>query len=182
MSKIFLSDINRPNRGFTAQNTFTQFLKFQLDPDIKAMLPIERITEVLKLQLSQIVPIPHLPAWVMGVYNWRGNILWMVDLSHLIGLSTRSQQQHNFRQTAIVLSPDRQQQSDRLSGIHLGLVVARVEDLIDCDPSTIQPAIASQGNPTLNNFLQGYWLDKDKDTILSLDSAKIALAMPAEPN
>lgn len=49
-----------------------QFLRFHLVPDTTAMLPVQQMTEVLTMGVSEIVPIPQMPGWVMGVYNWRG--------------------------------------------------------------------------------------------------------------
>lgn len=155
-----------------------QQLKFRLYPDTQAMLPISQITEVLKLQLVQIVPIPQMPAWVMGVYNWRGDILWMVDLGQLLGLDSWYQHQHERAlHTAIVLSPNRQDKQNE-NQIHLGLVVASVEDLETCDPKAIQTAVDSQTNSHLIDFLQGYWLSPEGAMVLALDGKAIAKAMP----
>lgn len=156
-------------------------LKFQLYPNTKAMLPIKQITEVLKIQLAQIMPIPQMPAWVMGVYNWRGDILWMLDLGQLLGLDSWYQQQHDrLLHTAIVLSPEREGNND--NQIHLGLVVAGVDDLETCDPAAIQAALDSQINPRLNSFLQGYWLQSSGEMVLALDGQAIASAMPRSLN
>jgi positive phototaxis protein PixI len=154
-----------------------QHLKFQLYPDTKVMLPLKQITEVLKIQLGQIMPIPQMPAWVMGVYNWRGDILWMLDLGQLLGLDSWYQHQHNCAlHMAIVLSPEREGNNE--NKIHLGLVVAGVDDLETCDPESIQSAIGSQLNPHLSSFLQGYWLKSSGEMILALDGQAIASAMP----
>jgi positive phototaxis protein PixI len=156
-------------------------LKFQLYPETKAMLPIKQITEVLKIQLAQIMPIPQMPAWVMGVYNWRGDILWMLDLGQLLGLDSWYQQQHDrLLHTAIVLSPEREGNND--NQIHLGLVVARVDDLEACDPAEIQAAFDSQIDSRLNRFLQGYWPQSSGEMVLALDGQAIASAMPRSPD
>ena len=70
-----------------AKTVDEQFLRLHLVPDMTVLLPVRSLTEVLTIPVSQIVPIPHMPAWVMGIYNWRGDILWMVDLGHLCGLT-----------------------------------------------------------------------------------------------
>lgn len=156
----------------------SQYLRLQLYPDIQAMLPIDQITEILKLKLDQIMPIPQMPPWVMGVYNWRGNILWMVDLGQLLGLDSWYQHYHHRSQhTAIVLSPYRRQKSSDRQ-IHLGLMVAGVEDLELCSPEAIQTKIDSQTDSQLNRLLQGYWLKPSGAIILALDGLKIAQAMP----
>lgn len=173
-----LSLSSRSNSSLTEPNS-SQFLRFQLYPDTKAMLPIRQITEVLKIQFGQIVPIPQMPSWVMGVYNWRGDILWMLDLGHLIGLDSWYQHKLNrSNHTAIVLSPYRESQGNNTNNIHLGLVVAQVEDFAICEQNAIQSTVSSQVSSRLNNFLQGYWLQPEGEMILALDGQAIAAAMP----
>ena len=177
-----MSNLRTQSSSFNARmhssaNTSQQHLKFQLYPETRAMLPIKQITEILKIQLAQIMPIPQMPAWVMGVYNWRGDILWMLDLGQLLGLDSWYQQQHDrIPHTAIVLSPEREGNND--NKIHLGLVVAGVDDLETCDPDAIQAALDSPINPRLNRFLQGYWLQSSGEMVLALDGQAIASAMP----
>ena len=164
------------------KTTDKQFLRFQLHPDTKAMLPIRQITEVLKIQFGQIVPIPQMPVWVMGVYNWRGDILWMLDLGHLLGLDSWYQHQLNrSNHMAIVLSPHRYSQAN-VNNIHLGLVVAQIEDLSICAENAIQSALSSQVSAQLAQFSQGYWLKPDGEMILALDGQAIAAAMPTNYN
>lgn len=181
MSNLRTQPSSSNTRMRSSANTSQQQLKFQLYPETKAMLPIKQITEVLKIQLAQIMPIPQMPAWVMGVYNWRGDILWMLDLGQLLGLDSWYQQQHDrLLHTAIVLSPEREGNND--NQIHLGLVVAGVDDLESCDPAAIQAVLDSQINPRLNSFLQGYWLQSSGEMVLALDGQAIASAMPRSPN
>lgn len=70
-----------------ASRTSEQFLRFHLLPDTTVLLPIQQLTEVLTIPRSQIVPIFQMPTWVMGAYNWRGEVLWIVDLGYLVGLT-----------------------------------------------------------------------------------------------
>ena len=158
----------------------SQYLKFYLEPDTRIILPIRQITEVLKIAVGQIVPIPQMPPWVMGVYNWRGNILWMLDLGQLLGLNSWYQQSINTANyTAIVLSPDRVAgRTKALDNISLGLVVTRVEDIQWCNTDLIQSPPTSAVSPALAPFLQGYWLDRGSNMMLALDGKAIIAAMP----
>ncbi len=157
-----------------------QYLRFYLEPDTKIILPVRQITEVLKIPVGQIVPIPHMPPWVMGVYNWRGNILWMLDLGHLFGLDSWYQSGINTSNyTAIVLSPDRDIKRTKVfNSISLGLVVTRVEDIQWCDKNSIQSPPANAVKPSLAQFLQGYWLDNNGNMLLVIDGKAIINAMP----
>lgn len=180
MSDLFsLSNLPGSTTQLASEIENKQFLRFFLRPDTNLMLPIRQITEVLKIQFGQIVPIPQMPPWVMGVYNWRGDILWMIDLGNLVGLNSWYQQELNrSSQTVIVLSPDQEQtKSDHQS--HLGLVISRVEDIESCDPTTIQIAI-KETMSQLEPFLQGYWLKPSGEMILVLDGKSIVAAMPRE--
>ncbi len=108
------------------------------------------VTELIDIPSDRVVPIPHLPPAVMGVYNWRGEILWIVDLAMLLG----SQQQRfalaerRFYPTiAISSEPDR-------SGTNktIGLVVDEIADIEWCE---LQPIAASQPL-ALNSWIKGY--------------------------
>lgn len=177
MSNLFPQSPSSWNQQ-TLDTTTLQYLKFKLYPHTEAMLPIEQITEVLKIKLVQIMPIPQMPGWVMGVYNWRGDILWMLDLGQLLGLDSWYRYQHDrSNHTAIVLSPHRKEK-DNQPKIHLGLVVASVDDLETCELSAIQAGVNSVENSRLSSFLQGYWLKPSGEMILALDGQAIAAAMP----
>jgi positive phototaxis protein PixI len=156
-----------------------QFLRFCLEPQIRLMLPVGQITEVLKIGVGQIVPIPQMPSWVMGVYNWRGNILWMVDLGHLIGFNSWYEQGVNTsNHTAIVIAPNRADRSEVGQSICLGAVVTRVEDIEWCNTDLIQSPPASSVTQALAPFLRGYWLDRHDEMILVIDGKAIIAGMP----
>src|ERR671932_579685 len=95
---------NRLIESVPSSRTSEQFLRFHLLPDTTVLLPIQQLTEVLTIPKGQIIPIFQMPPWVMGAYNWRGEVLWMVDLGHLVGLTPWHQQANiTSAHTAIVL-------------------------------------------------------------------------------
>jgi positive phototaxis protein PixI len=161
-----------------------QFLRFHQSPGHQVMLPVKQITEVLKIDVGQIIPIPQMPPWVMGVYNWRGDILWMLDLGHLIGFDSWYQREINTSSyTAIVLAPNKKKQDPKnqdkgSENLSLGLIITRVEDIEWCDTETIQSPPASAVTSTLAPFLRGYWLKQNGEMILALDGQAILAAMP----
>ena len=157
-----------------------QFLRLRLVSDIIALLPVQQLTEVLTIPTSQVAPIPHLPPWVMGVYNWRGEILWMIDLGHLCGL-TPWYQQTICRSThkAVVLRQNDDILSSNAAKVQmLGLVVNEVEDIEWCDSNVIQSPLSSTVTPELAPFLRGYWWKSDGDMLVFLNGAAIFEAMP----
>ena len=156
-----------------------QFLRLYLVPDTKVLLPIDELVEVLTIPIGQIVPIPHVPPWVMGVYNWRGEILWMIDLGQLVGLTPWHQQNVNSSSyMSVVLNGDLKDEEAEQSSTQVGLVVTKVEDLEWCDPELIQDLPSSMMAKELASFLQGYWLKPNGEMLVVLDCEAITAAMP----
>ncbi|MBD1931525.1 MULTISPECIES: chemotaxis protein CheW [Cyanophyceae] len=162
-----------------------QFLRFHLLPDTTALLPVHQMTEVLTIPINQIVPIPHLPAWIMGVYNWRGEILWMVDLGRLVGLTPLYQHAiSRSTYTVIVIHSAQQVLVKQRIGTQitgrkmLGLVVNQVEDMEWCDPNLIQSPLQSAVTLELLPFLRGYWIKSTGEMLVVLDSESVFAGMP----
>jgi positive phototaxis protein PixI len=152
-----------------------QFLRCHLAPDALVMLPVAQLTEVLKIPVGQITPISDLPAWVMGVYNWRGKILWMIDLGHLLGYTPWHQQAFNTASyTAAILHVD----AGADEFLSLGLVVTQVQDIELCDLGEVQSPPPSAITPELAPFLQGYWLKPNGEMLACLNANAILAAMP----
>jgi positive phototaxis protein PixI len=176
------SATNTPTRQTTVGE---QFLRFQLGRETTALLPVHQMTEVLNIPVNQIVPIPHLPGWVMGVYNWRGEILWVVDLGYLVGLNPLHQQEisHSTYTTIVIHSQHQNTSKKRLGGQvtgskMLGLVVEKVEDMEWCNPDLIQSPPQSAITSEIVPFLRGYWMKSNNEMLLVLEGEAIIAGMP----
>lgn len=157
----------------STSDTQEQFLRLHLVPETQVLLPIQQVAEVLTIPVSQVVPIPHMPPCVMGVYNWRGEVLWMVDLGHLGGLTPYYQQAIRITHTAVVLKSDDKVSVQKRQT--LGLVVDRVEDVEWCDPNVIQPFPSATLTSDLAPLLRGYWWKSD-DAMLAVLEAEAIIA------
>ncbi|CAA9296693.1 Purine-binding chemotaxis protein [uncultured Coleofasciculus sp.] len=157
-----------------------QYLRFYLEPNTTALLPLQQLTEVITIPVSQIVPIFNMPAWVMGVYNWRGEILWMVDLNHLIGLTPWYQQTGSGSVHSAIVLYIRANNATANNGKSkiLGLVVNRIEDIEWCNSDLIQSPPSSTVTPELVPFLRGYWLKSNREMLVVLNGEAILASMP----
>lgn len=178
VSDPFLRDLGQLSSRSGGRGREEQFLRFYLEPDTRVMLPVTQMTEVLTIPLGQIIPIPHMPAWVMGVYNWRGEILWMVDLGHLVGLTPWHQQTLKGSTYRAFVLRSAGTASTSGKNLSLGLVISRVEDIEWCDPAEIQSPPASAVEPRLAPFLRGFWLKPNGDILVALEGEAIMAAMP----
>lgn len=168
-----------PIREHQDRRDLEQFLQFTLVPDTTLMIPLSQLTEVLTIPLGQIVPIPQMPPWVMGVYNWRGEVLWMVDLGSLLGLTPWHQQAQIIPVYRAIILHSTEDLSSSLQGSRqmLGMVVTRVEDIEWLNPNEIQSPPASAVTSSFAPFLRGYWLNPQGNIIIILEGKAIFSAM-----
>ncbi|EKQ71244.1 chemotaxis signal transduction protein [Leptolyngbyaceae cyanobacterium JSC-12] len=160
------------------QSNKEQFLRLHLAPNTDALLPILQMASVLTIPTSQIVPIPHMPPWVMGIYNWRGEILWIVDLGHLAGLSPWYEQTTNTSiHRAVVLKVQDTNVATQVKSQMLGLVVNQVEDVEWCNVEMIQTLPLSNVAPEFARLLRGYWWKSDDDMLAILNGIAILKAV-----
>jgi positive phototaxis protein PixI len=146
-----------------------QFLRFRLQPDLMAAIDIDRVIELVSIPLDRVVPMPHLPPAVMGVYNWRGEILWIVDFAKLLGLDPMpSAQCYRSLQPTIILSYDRAGEK-----IEVGLLVAGIEEIESCASQPIQSPTTSHLHQKISSWLKGYWQLTTGEELLILDEQAI---------
>lgn len=162
---------------FNLETEKEPFLRFHLAPNTTALLPLHHSAEVLSISQKEIVPIFFMPAWVTGVYNFRGEILWVIDLGHLLGLIPYYQQPAiGTHLTAIVLNGalnSTANGSTKVRNAMLGCIVSQLEAIEYCDPQQIQPTAT-----TTLPFVQGYWLKSNQEMLAVLDVAAVMSAMP----
>jgi positive phototaxis protein PixI len=150
--------------------THQQFLRFQIKSNLMALIEIELVTELVNILVDRVVPMPHLPPAVMGVYNWRGEILWIVDLAMLLGATTSPQRYRSLRSTIIVTSATNAE--DRQSKT-IGLVVDEIAEIEWCDLDLIQSPIPDHLDPALSKWAKGLWVSPTAENFLVLDGRAI---------
>ena len=135
-----------------------RFLRFQLGGEDMALLPTEGVLQVVQIKMEDILPVPQMPACVMGVYNWRGDMLWLVDFQHLVGLQPLLSESVSLTNCMTVVV--------KLNNKLMGLVVDKVEDIEERDRNQMQPLAAGLFSSELVEFLQGYFVTKDNKMLM----------------
>ena len=138
-----------------------KFLHFNLSNDLAALIKVEDIAEVLHIPKSEILPIPQMPQCVLGIYNWRDEMLWNVDLDNLLGLTPVNSPEAATLSVIVAV----------IDGQYLGLVVSQINEIEWHDLNAIQPPRAQLFPAQVLPFMQGYL--SDCGTIL-LDPQAIA--------
>jgi positive phototaxis protein PixI len=130
-----------------------RLLRLQLCPENTALLAVETIVAVVNLSVIDILPVPHMPSCVLGLYNWRGDMLWLVDLGRQVGFSGM----HQLSQFMAVIA--------EINGQALGLCVSQVHDIESHDPQLIHSPSAEMFPSQFLPFVKGY-LTGDRTTVL----------------
>lgn len=123
-----------------------KFLRFSLGPQDSGLLPLEQISEVLSLTVADILPVPEMPNCVLGIYNWRGKMLWLIDLASFADHALLSQPGRGLDLRAMVI---------QIEGQYMGLVVQYISD-IESHDAELQPPLAGLFPPRLLPFVKGY--------------------------
>ncbi|MBZ8183268.1 chemotaxis protein CheW [Oscillatoria salina] len=125
-----------------------KFLSFYLTKEDTALLPLKEIAGVTKISMGEILPVPDLPSSILGICNWRGEMLPLLDLAAELGFNSPINQGKIWETTLfIVLEVDKR---------ILGLVVADINDLELHDISAIQSPPAGLFPGQILPLLQGY--------------------------
>ena len=146
-------------------DTKQKFLSFNLGAKDTAVISLQHITEILQVSLTEICGVPQIPNCVLGIYSWRGEMLWLVDLEAMLGYPPLLQGS-NFisKMMAIVLESE---------GKYLGLVVRQLMDIEWLDTQQMKPPSAELFYPTMAHFLRGYFINSDEGMIFNLDASAI---------
>ncbi|MEL7085503.1 MAG: chemotaxis protein CheW [Cyanobacteria bacterium P01_A01_bin.3] len=132
------------------------FLRFQLGQET-ALIPLAQATEILPLEPVDILPVPAVPNWVLGVHDWRGELLWLLDLERLVGLPSVCSHQSLNRSRA--RSAQLQGVVVRVNHQSLGVVVRSIADIELHDEATIKPVRSGLFPDTLLPYLGGYFVE-----------------------
>ena len=152
----------------STQKSEQKFISFQLGLKDIALLPLERVTELFQVSVADILPVPEVPSCVLGIYNWREEILWLVDLNALTGFPAINQQDTPLLtlMTIVVQTQDKS----------LGLVVQQVKDIELLDVNQLNPPEDRLFSPELLPFLQGYFIGSNNEILRTLDAEAIIQA------
>lgn len=143
--------------------TKQKFLSFSLGVRDTAVIPLEQITEVVQIPLTEICGVPQMPNCVVGIYNWRGEMLWLVDLEEMLGYPPLLQGS-NFlsKMMALVLEHE---------GKYLGILIRQLMDIDWLDTQRMKQPSEEVFYPEMTPFLRGYFINDAEQMIFNLDAS-----------
>lgn len=146
-------------------DTNQKFLSFNLGVRDQAVISLQHITEVLRISLTEICGVPQMPNFVLGIYSWRGEMLWLIDVEEMLGFSPLLESSNLLsKMMAIVLEHE---------GKYLGLLVRQLTDIELLDTQQMKIPTPDLFYPAMSPFLQGYFTNGSEQMIFNLDALAI---------
>ncbi|MFB2771308.1 chemotaxis protein CheW [Pelatocladus sp. BLCC-F211] len=142
-----------------------RFLSFSLRDKYVGVMTLEHVQEIFTIDLANICRVPQMPSCVVGVYNWRGEMLWLVDLDLMFGYSPLESQTDLYTKS-MVMKLNYESKS-------LGLLVNEIRDIEHLDLEFIKSPDEHLFSPEMSNFVQGYFIDSNEEILISLDTKAI---------
>jgi len=137
--------------------TRDRYLCFALEEQSFAV-PITAVREIVEMQ--EITPVPHMPEYLRGVVNLRGQIIPIIDLRLRLNMEFREYD----RRTCIVIVAYEDKQ--------IGLVVDRMDEVVHFDEDHREPAPDYRDEHGLHRFVGGVGRRDDR-VVMLLDSDMI---------
>jgi positive phototaxis protein PixI len=144
----------------SATTTSEMFLRLQLDDRTTAVVPMLQTQEAIVLPVSRVSVMPNLPSPVLGLFNRRSSLLWLVDLPEIMGLTPLDRQVQSYDLALL-----------KVDGTSLAVAVRSILGVIRFEQSEISSSLSNL-NPTLIPYLSG-WISQGQESILVLDPAAI---------
>lgn len=132
------------------------FLKFQLAPNVMAMLPAQTVQEAMVLPTRRVMAMPNMPAALLGLINRRGRVFWVANLVRVLGLPVADRQSQQY--SLIIVQGN---------STPLALQVNSIDGMVSFTPDAILPPPNNVSN-LIVPYLSGCVTHKD-ETIFILD-------------
>ncbi len=152
-----------------------KFLQFQLGKSEKshksvlqgdiALLDAEIVTEVITISSEDILPVPQMFYCVLGIYAWRSEMLWIVDLENLLGYPPPISADDTKKELLVMVV--------QVQGQSIGLVVSGIDNLIEYDLSKFKSSSSEIFSEDVLPFLHGYFTNLDNDIIMLIVAEEI---------
>ncbi len=153
----------------------TRYLRFQLYGGIPGLLPLADLAEVMSIHPTEILPLPHVPGYVLGIGNWRGEAIWILDLACLLGGIHLSQRPSiPASGMGVVIAGDSKAAESQGHDQQLALFVDRVETIEAYDPQeTVQDPTSIISNSQIQSLIAGTFLDHTGQPLILLNTQAI---------
>ena len=149
-----------PTSARSTKKTGEMFLKFRLDEQTTAVVPMTQTQEAIILPAGRVSVIPNLPSPILGLFNRRSSLLWLVDLPETLGLAPIDRHRHSYDIALL-----------KVGQTPLAVAVQAIQGVVRFAIEDIESPVGSF-NGDFVPYLRG-WILQEQELVLVLDPEAI---------
>ncbi len=130
-----------------------------------SLLDAALVTEVITISSGDILPVPQMFYCVLGIYSWRSEMLWIIDLENLLGYPPPLIPKANQQELLVMVI--------QFQGQSIGLVVSGIDNLVEHSLEKFKLPSTELFSEDLMPFLQGYFTIPENEIVMLIDAAEI---------
>ncbi|AFZ37546.1 CheW protein [Stanieria cyanosphaera PCC 7437] len=157
--------------GNRLQQNGERFLKFSLNTEINALVSLSDLRGVVDVTLKEILPVPQIAEFLLGIMNWQGEAIWIIDLANLLG-AVHWSRRSPMPQSGMVLLVELENHNHKI-----GLLVEQIKGIEIYERQFCCSVSQLSSLEPLHGFLQGYFLDADGNSLMLLDVRAITTVL-----
>ncbi len=146
-----------------------RFLRFPLNSQVNSLLSLSDLQGTISIRLKEILPVPHISESWLGIINWRGEAIWILDLAGFLGEAHWCRQEVISNEAMAILIQVKTQT--------IGLLVQQVHTIESYELAELLPVVESMIPPQQQKFFQGYFLDSDGQPLMVLNIPNLVTAL-----
>ena len=159
----------------------TDYFHIQLLQALEVLIPLEHAAEVTTLTRGDICPIPGVATEFLGVHNHRGRLLWVLDLSKVLGLTSKATRPRaQDKMTLMVMATGAANPTTGQAEYQLGCVISALKGIVSLGDSPPNGQL-DPVSPVLASFVSGATEINGSEVALLNANAVFAAFQPSMP-
>jgi len=152
------------NQNFQAQTNpkadRDRFLRFPLNSQIDCLVSLAELIGVIDINLTKILPVPQIEEYWLGIINWRGEAVWILDLAKVLGAKKWYEGEKPPKSAVAILVGQKDCTIGTIVQKANTIETYNIDELLPVSSATIEQEI---------KFVRGYFLDDRKQPVILLD-------------
>ena len=146
-----------------------RFLEFPLNSQVNSLLSLSDLQGTINIAIKEILPVPNVSEFWLGIVNWRGEAIWILDLAGFLG-DIHWCRQENIAPQGMAILVQVENQS-------IGLLVKQVNTIDAYKREDLLPIMDSMIARQQQQFFHGYFLNSEGEPLMLLDVPRLVEAL-----